>query len=318
MGLGRSQVESGIDQNILDALERQNTAAVVRAVLKMIAQNYFNLKDDQLTVEQIEGLEEALANAGGGKFDEYVTSLTVGNLFANTDLEGKTAVEALKIMLTRPFSPAALTFNVPNFIEKGADTLIAVSGGINLNDEPPEGVTNRRIEKVGVAGNWQEPAGNNFNYNDTIRIQTTYHFRADVTNETLPDSTLLASRTVSAFAPSYYGEYDGSVINEADTKLLRKKEIWGAQGSRAIQFVNNNQRVVFAEPKSNGQRLRIMDQNGFNVTAGFITTEASFLLRANDAEEGEPSNEMREDMYIYTKNDPSGNGAAFVFTFYNS
>lgn len=58
--IGRSQTNSAIDQNIKDALQRQNTAAIMRAVLKVITENYFNRVDDLLPVEKVEGLQELL------------------------------------------------------------------------------------------------------------------------------------------------------------------------------------------------------------------------------------------------------------------
>lgn len=337
MALGRNQVKTAIDQNITDPLQNQNTAAVVRAVLKQITDNFFNLVDDELSISKVKdlqtklnSLEQLALNAEesdvittinaeiteiqtflesftGDKFEAgYLAPSTLQHLAKNTNIGEKTAVEVLKLIMTPPFAPAVPFINSINPVEKGANNAINISGGITLNDEPASGVTNRRIEKDGVL--WRNPAANAIAEADSISITTTYAYKADVTNGGLPDSTVSASRTVSAFAPSYYLSTGAAAITEAIAKA-GTKQIWGSQASRAITFFNNNQRVAFVEPQSNGIRTRIMDQNGFNVTTAFTRTSATFTLA-----DGSTS----EEMYIYLLNDPAGNGAAFTYTFFNS
>lgn len=62
MGLSRAQVKAGILTSITDPLNRQNTAAIVRAVLNLLNDNFFNLEDDELSIGHITGLSQALAD----------------------------------------------------------------------------------------------------------------------------------------------------------------------------------------------------------------------------------------------------------------
>jgi hypothetical protein len=62
MSLQRNQVNAAIEASISDSLNRQNTAAVVRAVLKLLSNNLFNPEDDQLQISHIAGLQAALGS----------------------------------------------------------------------------------------------------------------------------------------------------------------------------------------------------------------------------------------------------------------
>lgn len=61
----RSQIENTIIKLITDALNRQNTAANVREALRLLNSALFNAQDDELTIQHIKGLGDALANSGG-------------------------------------------------------------------------------------------------------------------------------------------------------------------------------------------------------------------------------------------------------------
>lgn len=58
MPLSRAQIAAAIDANITDPLNRQNTAAVVRAIMKLLNNNFFNVEDDDLTVNMISDLDD--------------------------------------------------------------------------------------------------------------------------------------------------------------------------------------------------------------------------------------------------------------------
>lgn len=288
MALGRNQIKKAIDQYITDALNNQITPAIVRLILKMFVDNFYNKNDDTV---------------GGETFPaDYVARAGFGNLKANTNLAGKTSIEALVIATTPEFQAATISISGGGPIEKGKDTEVTISGNISLNDEPAADIGGRSVEKGGAP--WQAPGANSFNYQDTIKSQTTYAYKAISATR----GALVANTTIAAFAPSYHGStaLNGIPENIAESGA---KQIWGPQASRAITFTNNNSKPFFVEPKTNGKRNRIMDQNGFNVTAAFTVLEDTFTLA---------DGETTEAMYIYIKTEPAGNGSAFVYTFFNS
>lgn len=284
MALGRNQLKNAINTAITDPLNNQNTAKVVRDILKLMVDNALNLADDEV---------------GDQTFPVgYVAKAGVVHLEAGTALGGKNAIEAIMDMVTPPFAPAVIYLNGLNPIEKGALSNITVSGGINLNDETS--ITNRRLERNGIA--WKNPATNAVSEADSISAQTTYGYKA-----TTSAGEISAFMTVAAYAPSYHDSTAMAGITEGIAKT-GTKEIWGPQGSRAITYTNNNSKPYLVEPQSNGIRNRIMDQNGFNVTAAFTRTTLTFTLADGST----------EPMYAYLKTDPAGDGNAFVYTFYNN
>lgn len=288
--VGRSQVDAAIDRLIKDALQRQNTASVIRSVFKMITKNFVNIVDDSDKM------------GGGGKFGTYRSDFTVGLLTPQTDLSQLGANDVIKLMTSAPFVAATGAVNVaPALIEKGVATDVDITGNININEEDPANITNIRITKAD--GVWKQGLGATFAFDDSIASTTSYTLLADT-----PNGQIQASKTISAFAPSFYGSVSSGGVDETQAKG-GTKQIWGPQGSRVITFNNNNQRNFFVEPKTNGIRNRIIDQNGFNVTAGFTRSEVVFTLADGTTTEA---------MYLYLMNEPAGNGSAFVVSFFNS
>lgn len=60
MSLTRPQLEAQFLAKITDALNRQNTALLVRECLNLLALHCFNLAEDELTLQQVTGLATAL------------------------------------------------------------------------------------------------------------------------------------------------------------------------------------------------------------------------------------------------------------------
>ncbi len=80
--------------------------------------------------------------------------------------------------------------------------------------------------------------------------------------------------TFSFVYPYYYGAIVADVtISEAVVKGLTKKI--ESKGSKAWTFTLNNQKAVFAYPKSYGALKSIIDANNFTVTDTFMRSELS-------------------------------------------
>lgn len=101
MALTRAQIKAAISASITDPLNRQNTAAVVRAVLNLLNDNFFNLEDDDLAISNISGLQSQLddINLAISNIDPEVTIAdVVGLQDALNDLQA--AIDAIDPVVT--------------------------------------------------------------------------------------------------------------------------------------------------------------------------------------------------------------------------
>lgn len=179
MALSRAQIIAAINASITDPLNRQNTAAVVRAVMKVITENSFNAEDDELTIDHITGLRDSLGDKftadfvvqlGGGKFLKWNTGETVpaANL---------TAVELLTLGAQ---TAIAHVYNFPTASLSGSPTLsnrevgesinLALDGTFNINDGGA--TTGLSVKKDGTQISASEP----YTYNGLVFSKTAQNF----------------------------------------------------------------------------------------------------------------------------------------------
>lgn len=58
--MAKPQLKNEVTQNITDELNRQNTAAVVRAILHLMIDNSFNAATEQISINQVKNLSNLL------------------------------------------------------------------------------------------------------------------------------------------------------------------------------------------------------------------------------------------------------------------
>ena len=127
-------------------------------------------------------------------------------------------------------------------------------------------------------------------------------FRFSVTDAS--NKTYYANTSSITFYYPYYmgviGEND-VLTNELITSLNKKIE---GKGTKSNNYTTNNQRMVFAYPKSYGNLSRILDANSFDVTGTFTKNE--LVITGLDGTE--------QDYYVYVNN--ASTMTNFKMTFY--
>ena len=130
--------------------------------------------------------------------------------------------------------------------------------------------------------------------NDRFRFSVT-----DASNETYYANT----SSVTFYYPYYIGVIGENDVltNELITSLNKKVE---GKGTKSNNYTTNNQRMVFAYPKSYGGLSKILDANSFDVTGTFTKNE--LVITGLDGTE--------QDYYVYVNN--ASTMTNFKMTFY--
>jgi hypothetical protein len=271
-------------------------AAVIRDETVLLA----NTADRVGTMHQhtVEALYENVTYT-----DPTPTGVGIGAISTGTSLVGRSVLSILIDLFKAPYKPASVGLNGGGLYEKGlvGGVSVNLSGSISPNDDT---IAARRLKRTlaGVTTILYVPPANGVAYVDAgLTANASYVLEADTVASGTKSSGAVSATLV---APSYSGIVTSLTPSEANVKALAK-QVWAA-GQRAITFTNNNQRIGFFEPKANGRRAVIKNQNGYDVTAAFTYSEAAFTLPDGTSE-----------LYAgYVLTDPAGDGTAFTYTFY--
>jgi hypothetical protein len=211
---------------------------------------------------------------------DNLTVNSLGGISANTDLNGLTVKEILNKLLYPYIEPVITVTATPNggTYEKGNNqTITNVSVSITKKSE--------MITKIEVLNGTQVIArqndeainnGGTFNYNVNVNVPST---NKQLTVKVTDNSGNAITKTTNTFTfvyPYYYGVCDeGTTINGDLIKSLTKSvEI---KGTKAITYTTNNQRMIFAYPKSYGVITKILDPNSFDVTSTFTMSQITII-----------------------------------------
>lgn len=153
--------------------------------------------------------------------------------------------------------------------------------------------------------------GGNIPFTTSITINKGYNpaLKFRVTDgDTTVDS---GSISTSLVYPYYYGAVEaGTEISESTIKGLKKEVV--ARGSKGWTFYLDNQKAVFAYPKTYGKLKSIIDQNNFNVTSTFLNPETSLPIEINIT----CADNTTQAYYVYVTNAASTvSKDGFKFTF---
>lgn len=76
-------------------------------------------------------------------------------------------------------------------------------------------------------------------------------------------------------SPYYYGAVAASVTSPTASNIAGLTKIVQAKGNKSYNFTCNNQKMVYAYPKSYGALSKILDANSFDVTGTFTRSEVT-------------------------------------------
>ena len=89
-------------------------------------------------------------------------------------------------------------------------------------------------------------------------------------------------------SPYYYGAVAASVTSPTASNVTALNKKIEAKGNKSYNFTCNNQKMVYAYPKSYGALSKILDANSFDVTGTFTRSEVTvggvaYYVYINDA-----------------------------------
>ena len=217
----------------------------------------------------------------GGIFEtDQLTINSAGGIKTNTDLNGKTWQEIIEAMFYPYTQPVISVTGTPNggVYEKGnTQTITNVKVVVTKKSKK---ITKVEVfngaTSLGSKTGTEVENGGTFNFAVSVPVNSiNVQLTAKATDET--GDSGVSSATTGAFTfvyPYYVGICDdGVAIDETLVKSLTKKI--ENKANKSISYTTNNQRMVFAYPKSYGAIKSIIDPNNFDVTATFTSTTVS-------------------------------------------
>ena len=233
-------------------------------------------------VGAINEVKKEINNGGsGGIFEtDQLTINSAGGIKTNTDLNGKTWQEIIEAMFYPYTQPVISVTGTPNggVYEKGnTQTITNVKVVVTKKSKK---ITKVEVfngaTSLGSKTGTEVENGGTFNFAVSVPVNSiNVQLTAKATDET--GDSGVSSATTGAFTfvyPYYVGICDdGVAIDETLVKSLTKKI--ENKANKSISYTTNNQRMVFAYPKSYGAIKSIIDPNNFDVTATFTSTTVS-------------------------------------------
>lgn len=201
----------------------------------------------------------------------YITTFQAGNLPANTDMTGKTVMDAWRLATTRSFAPLAVGISVNNTLfEEGSTGTVTVSGSVSANDETA--ITTRRVLRNGSP--WQTFTGNTFSFPDTLTADTTY--RVEVTGGTSGTKTATAAVNfdlLHRFGPS------AAVPTAASARSL-SGSAWRDGGNAFPLNTGTAEKRFYILLAPNESLVSVVDQDALNldITSEYALVNSNFSV----------------------------------------
>ena len=236
---------------------------------------------DGVTSKKVKATNLKGIGGSGGIFEtDQLTINAVGGIKTNTDLNGKSWQEIIDAMFYPYTKPVISVTGTPNggVYEKGnTQTITNVKVVVTKKSKK---ITKVEVfngaTSLGSKTGTEVENGGTFNFAVSVPVNSiNVQLTAKATDET--GDSGVSSATTGAFTfvyPYYVGICDdGVAIDETLVKSLTKKI--ENKANKSISYTTNNQRMVFAYPKSYGAIKSIIDPNNFDVTATFTSTTVS-------------------------------------------
>lgn len=215
----------------------------------------------------------------------------LGGIAAGVDLNGKSIQEVLTMLLYPYVKPSISASSIPNggTYEHGATVNITgIKATVSKKSQPItkveflDGSSSLLLLTEGVA------KGGTFNYTEGIEVRTNKAFTVKATD----DSGVVVSATTGK-TTFVYPYYMGVIAEDAtvDAELvLSLTKVIEDKGSKSKSYTCDNQKMVFAYPKSHGVIKQILDPNNFDVTGTFTRSEIAIT----------GLDETEQAYYVYT------------------
>ena len=200
------------------------------------------------------------AGAAGGDVADFVSNTVVGAIPKNTNLNGKTSMEILKMALVSYVNPSAtVTYSQPNTVlKKGQsfDLTVTVSGIVKGTNDVAELIL---IKDGTVLETIPYVTGtNSYEFSPITGINADCSFQIKVGDT--QGKQYSTTKSYSFVDPYYIGATDD--IPTADT-VLTLTELIEAKSNKTKKVTAADQYVVYAYPSSYGSLTSIIDGNGF-------------------------------------------------------
>ena len=200
------------------------------------------------------------AGAAGGDVADFVSNTVVGAIPKNTNLNGKTSMEILKMALVSYVDPtASVSYSQPNTVLKRGqsfDLTITVSG---INKGTSDVAELILIKDGTVLETIPYVTGtNSYEFSPITGINTNCSFQIKVADT--QGKQYSTTKSYSFVDPYYIGATDD--IPTADT-VVTLTEIVEAKSNKTKKVNAADQYVVYAYPASYGKLTSILDGNGF-------------------------------------------------------
>ena len=207
---------------------------------------------------------------------DILTVSDLGGISANTDLNGLTVKEILSKLLYPYIEPVVTVTGTPNggTYEKGnTQTITNVKVVVTKKSEKItkievlNGSTSLAVQEDDAIAN-----GGTFNYAVNVSVPST---NKQLTINVTDASENVVTKKTSSFTfiyPYYWGVCDESaVITDTLVKGLTKSVT--SKGTKVVEYTTDNQKMIFAYPKSYGVVKKVLDANSFDVTSTFTKEE---------------------------------------------
>ena len=213
--------------------------------------------------------------AAGGDVADFVSNTVVGAIPKNTNLNGKTSMEILKMALVSYVDPTAnVSYSQPNTVLKRGqsfDLTITVSG---INKGTSDVAELILIKDGTVLETIPYVTGtNSYEFSPITGINTNCSFQIKVADT--QGKQYSTTKSYSFVDPYYIGATDG--IPTADT-VVTLTELIEAKSNKTKKVTAADQYVVYAYPASYGNLTSIIDGNGFEN----LTDYTKISLTIND------------------------------------
>ena len=226
---------------------------------------------------------------------DQLTVNPLGGITAGADLNGLTVKEILTKLLYPYTKPLVSATGTPNggIYEKGDNkTITNVKAVIAKKSEPItkvevfDGATSLGVKEDATVAN-----GGTFNFPVSVPVNSVDKLLT-VKATDRSGAVVFANTESFTFVYPYYSGIcaEDAIIDENLIKGLNKKI--ENKGNKTIAYDCDNQKMVFAYPKSYGKLKIINDQNNFDVTATFTINEVSITGLDGTAQE----------YYVYVNN----------------
>ena len=211
---------------------------------------------------------------------DILTVNALGGISANTDLNGLTVKEILNKLLFPYIAPVITVTATPNggTYEKGnTQTITNVKVVVTKKSE--------KITKIEVLNGTQVIArqndeaiidGGTFNYTVNVSVPST---NKQLTVKVTDNSGTETTKKTNSFTfvyPYYWGVCEETDVINADLIKGLTKSVT-SKGTKTVTYTTNNQKMIFAYPKSYGTITKILDPNSFDVTSTFTMSQITII-----------------------------------------